>query len=115
MQIQNYLTCAIQNIRVFIQYATKPSKWAAARALAVETSFTQALTPLRRCPKTSIVDHPVTADILFKERSASRPQGRTGYGLLRIDSGNRPFNLDFDKGFEILDIQRKAAILFCQE
>ena len=47
MQIQNYLTCAIQNIRVFIQYATKPSKWAAARALAVETSFTQALTPLR--------------------------------------------------------------------
>ena len=46
MQIQDYLTCAIQNIQVLIRQAGKPRKWAAARALAVETSFTQALSPL---------------------------------------------------------------------
>ena len=46
MQIQNYLTCAIQNIQVFIQYAGKPSKWAAARASAPKRSFIPLQSPL---------------------------------------------------------------------
>jgi transposase len=53
MQIQNYLTCAIQNIQVCIRYATKPSKWAAARASALKGPFIQAPSPLGRlcyCP-----------------------------------------------------------------
>jgi hypothetical protein len=47
MQIQDYLICAIQNIQVLIKHAGRPRKWAAARAWAVETSFIQALSPLR--------------------------------------------------------------------
>jgi len=48
MQIQDYLICAIQNIQVLIREAGKPRKWAAARASAVERSFTLALSsPLR--------------------------------------------------------------------
>jgi IS5 family transposase len=46
MQIQDYLTCAIQNIQVFIQYAGKPGKWAAARACAAKRSFIQLQSPL---------------------------------------------------------------------
>ena len=46
MQIQDYLTCAIQNIQVLIGQAGQPRKWAAARALPAGRSFTQALSPL---------------------------------------------------------------------
>jgi len=47
MQIQDDLICAIQNIQVLIKQAARPRKWAAARAWVVETSFIQALSPLR--------------------------------------------------------------------
>ena len=43
MQIQDYLTCAIQNIQVLLRYAGKPRKWAAARAGDVQRSLVQAL------------------------------------------------------------------------
>jgi len=46
MQIQDYLTCAIQNIQVLIGQAGQPRKWAAARAWAVKRSFTQSRSPL---------------------------------------------------------------------
>jgi len=46
MQIQNYLTCAIQNIEVLIRQAGPPRKWAAARASAPKPSFLQFPSPL---------------------------------------------------------------------
>jgi transposase len=46
MQIQDYLTCAIQNIQVLIRQAGQPRKWAAARASAPKRSFIQLPSPL---------------------------------------------------------------------
>ncbi len=46
MRIQEYLTCAIQNIQVLITKAAKPKRMAAARALAVETARTKAIRSL---------------------------------------------------------------------
>ena len=46
MQIQDYLTCAIQNIRVLIGQVGKPRKWAAARASAPRGSFIPLRSPL---------------------------------------------------------------------
>jgi transposase len=43
MQIQDYLTCAIQNIEVLIKQAGQPRKWAAARASAMKRSLIQPL------------------------------------------------------------------------
>jgi len=46
MRIQDYLTCAIQNIQVLIKQAGQPRKWAAAKASAVKGSFIQPRSPL---------------------------------------------------------------------
>ncbi|MBI5043279.1 MAG: hypothetical protein HZC10_05515 [Nitrospirae bacterium] len=46
MRIQEYLTCAIQNIHVLIKHLTTPKKSIAAKALAVKTAFMEALSPL---------------------------------------------------------------------
>lgn len=46
MRIQEYLTCAIQNIQILIKYLTTPKKSIAARALAVKASFMEAISPL---------------------------------------------------------------------
>lgn len=46
MQIQDYLTCAIQNIQVLIGQAGKPRKWAAATASAPKRSFLPLRSPL---------------------------------------------------------------------
>lgn len=47
MKIQEYLTCAIQNVQVLIAHASKPKKAAAVRLLAVQRTVTRALGPLR--------------------------------------------------------------------
>jgi hypothetical protein len=46
MQIQEYLTCAIQNIQLLIGKAAKPKRTAAAKALAVDTARTKAIRSL---------------------------------------------------------------------
>ena len=46
MRIQEYLTCAIQNIQILIKYLTTPKKSIAAKALAVNASFMEAISPL---------------------------------------------------------------------
>jgi hypothetical protein len=46
MRIQEYLTCAIQNIHVLIKHLATPKKSIAAKALAVKTDFMEALSPL---------------------------------------------------------------------
>ncbi len=46
MRIQEYLTCAIQNIHVLIKHLATPKKSIAAKALAVKTAFMEALSPL---------------------------------------------------------------------
>jgi len=46
MQIQDYLTCAVQNLQVLIKQAGRPRKWAAARARAVKRAFIHTLSPL---------------------------------------------------------------------
>ncbi|OGP12087.1 MAG: hypothetical protein A2056_00515 [Deltaproteobacteria bacterium GWA2_42_85] len=46
MRIQEYITCAIQNIHVLIKYLTTPKKSIAAKALAAKTTFMEALSPL---------------------------------------------------------------------
>jgi hypothetical protein len=46
MRIQEYLTCAIQNIQILIKYLTTPKKSIAAKALAVKASFMEAISPL---------------------------------------------------------------------
>ncbi len=45
MRIQEYLTCAIQNIHVLIKYLTAPKKRIVAKALAVKTVFMEELSP----------------------------------------------------------------------
>ena len=47
MRIQEYLTCAIQNIQVLVAHASKPRKAAAARLLVVQRSAIKAFGPLR--------------------------------------------------------------------
>ena len=42
MRIQEYLTCAIQNIHVLIKHLAAPKKSVAAKALAVKTDFMEA-------------------------------------------------------------------------
>jgi len=49
MRIQEYLTCAIQNIQVLVAHASKPRKAAAARLLVVQRSAVNAFGPLRLC------------------------------------------------------------------
>jgi transposase len=46
MRIQEYLTCAIQNMQVLIAYASKPKKAAAARLLIVQRTAEKAFEPL---------------------------------------------------------------------
>ena len=52
MRIQEYLTCAIQNMQVLIAHASKPKKAAAARLIAVQRTGTQAFRPL--CLQTTL-------------------------------------------------------------
>jgi hypothetical protein len=52
MRIQEYLACAIQNMQVLMAHASKPTKAAAARLLAVQRTVTQALRPL--CVQTTL-------------------------------------------------------------
>jgi transposase len=47
MRIQEYLTCAIQNIQVLITHVSKPKKAAAARLLVVQRTVTKTLGSLR--------------------------------------------------------------------
>jgi transposase len=49
MRIQEYLTCAIQNIQVLIAHASKPRKAAAARLLVVQRAVINAFSSLRLC------------------------------------------------------------------
>jgi len=49
MRIQEYLTCAIQNMQVLIAYASEPKKAAAARLLVVQRSVVKAFESLRVC------------------------------------------------------------------
>jgi transposase len=49
MRIQEYLTCAIQNMQVLIAHASKPKKAAAARLLVVQRSMVNAFGSLRLC------------------------------------------------------------------
>lgn len=49
MRVQEYLTCAIQNIQVLIAHASKPRKAAAARLLVVQRSAVKAFGSLRLC------------------------------------------------------------------
>ncbi len=46
MRIQEYLTCAIQNIQTLIKHVFKPKKGIAARVLAIKTASIKALSPL---------------------------------------------------------------------
>ena len=46
MRIQEYLTCAIQNMQVLIAHASKPKKAAAARLLIVQRTVVKAFRPL---------------------------------------------------------------------
>ena len=46
MRIQEYLTCAIQNMQVLIAHASKPKKAAAARLLIVQRTAVKAFRPL---------------------------------------------------------------------
>lgn len=46
MRIQEYLTCAIQNIQVLIKQAAKPKKIIAASVLAIKTASIKVLSPL---------------------------------------------------------------------
>ncbi len=52
MRIQEYLTCAIQNMQVLIAHASKPKKAAAVRLLAVQSTVVNAFVSLRLhiCP-----------------------------------------------------------------
>jgi len=72
MQIQDYLTCAIQNIQVLIKQAGRPRKWAAARAWAPKPSFIQLRSPLR-VPIESLISwlSSLRSVILFKELAVS--------------------------------------------
>jgi hypothetical protein len=47
MRIQEYLTCAIQNIQVLITHVSKPKKAAAARLLVVQRTVTKTPGSLR--------------------------------------------------------------------
>jgi len=49
MRIQEYLTCAIQNMQVLIAHASKPRKAAAARLLVVQRSMVNAFGSLGLC------------------------------------------------------------------
>jgi IS5 family transposase len=49
MRIQEYLTCAIQNIQVLIAHSSKPRKAAAARLLVVQRTVVNAFESLRIC------------------------------------------------------------------
>lgn len=49
MRIQEYLTCAIQNMQVLIAHASKPKKAAAVRLLVVQRSAVKAFETLRLC------------------------------------------------------------------
>jgi transposase len=54
MRVQEYLTCAIQNIQVLIAHASKPRKAAAVRLLVVQRSVINAFGSLRMC---AILNH----------------------------------------------------------
>ena len=49
MRIQEYLTCAIQNMQVLIAHASKPTKAAAVRLLVVQRTVVKAFESLRLC------------------------------------------------------------------
>jgi len=91
MQIQDYLTCAIQNIQVLIRQAGKPRKWAAARAFAVETSFTQALSPLI-VPIQGLISRftPLPSISFSKNWVPCHSSGQTRIGAPEVGLSNRP-------------------------
>jgi transposase len=57
MRIQEYLTCAIQNMQVLIAHAAKPTKAAAVRLLVVQKSIVKALGSLHLYAARSLKQH----------------------------------------------------------